>query len=112
MEQQTHARHDESSNQRRTRMLRELVAYGFEAGIFLETIKLGAAIAAGALITLWLTGQSPSVAGVTGSLDSETAPFVQPVVDSPLEFTPAAAPAMPDTPQRDVHSDSQVPSAR
>ncbi len=112
MEQQTHARHDDSANQRRTRMLRELVAYGFETGIFLETIKLGAAIAAGALVTLWLIGQTPSVAGVKPSISSETAPYVQPVVEGPLEFTPAAAPAMPDTPQRDVHSDSEVPSAR
>lgn len=118
MEQQQQTPDNPSAERRRARMLRELESFGMDLSLLGDLLKYGAAMAVGALLTLWITSNT-------------SAAFVSPV--GQLQPTPQAARAgaqqgaapagiadqkhadkqattQTDTPQRDVHNDSAFPA--
>ena len=113
MEQQQQTPENPSADRRRARMLRELEGYGMNLGLLVEVFKYGAAMVAGATLTIWL---------ITNSCMAFSSPVEQLVngyrtvrgaeqrANIPATAAPnEAASKQPDTPQRDVHDDSAFP---
>jgi hypothetical protein len=91
MEQPTQAKHDDATQARRARFMRELINYGLNAEFTFEVCKLVLSICAGALLTLWITGQLATSPGAGGSDATRVAPDLQSPVSGASLTKPGAA---------------------